>query len=67
MNKVVDILMKRDGLSKDDAIDAYEDFREQVEAMMNEDASIFEIEDLFMDEFGLEPDYLEDILMEIVG
>ena len=59
MNKVVKILMERDGLTKEEATDLlYE-----VQDMMKEcDYEPFECEDIMSSELGLEPDYIMDIL-----
>lgn len=53
-NRVVDILMKRDGLDEDEAIKQVRGCRE----LMLETGD----EDVIMDELGLEPDYLIDVL-----
>ena len=57
-NRVVDILMKRDGLSREEA-------RERVEEVceMLSDADPWEAEDILADELGLEMDYIFDIMM----
>ena len=67
MNKIVDVLMRRDGLSKDEAIEAYTDFKEEIESMMDDDVSVFEIEEYFVDILGLELEYLDDLLADIVS
>ncbi len=54
-NEIVRILMKRDGMERDDAEDLLRDAREAVEE--GEDP-----EEVLADWFGLEPDYLEDLL-----
>ncbi len=53
-NRVVDILMKRDGLDEDEATKQVRDCRE----LMLETGD----EGVIMDELGLEPDYLIDVL-----
>lgn len=59
MNKVVEILIKRDGLSQEEAEDRVREVRD-----MMEDCSFDpdECEEIVMDELGLEMDYLMDIL-----
>ena len=59
MNKVVNILMKRDGMTKEDAENYLSNVRKQIEEC-NYDPE--ESEDIIYDELGLEIDYLDDIL-----
>ena len=54
-NRLVSILMRRDGMERDDAEDLLQDARAAVED--GEDP-----EEILDDWFGLEPDYLEDLL-----
>ena len=59
---VTDVLMQRDGLTRDEAKLEIENFREDIEdSIMNGDLE--DIEDSLMNDLGLEPDYLFDILM----
>ena len=62
MKEIIEILMKRDGLSFDNASDVVNDLREQLTLMVDEGSGLTEIEDYFSDELGLEPDYLFEIL-----
>ena len=62
MKEVIDILMKRDGLSLDDATYVLADLKEELFAMMEEECSLTEIKDYFSDETGLELDYLLEFL-----
>lgn len=56
MNRVIDILMKRDGMD-------YEDARSLVKETQDEIISNpSDVDDIIQDYLGLEPDYLEDIL-----
>lgn len=59
MNKVVEILMKRDGMSQEEAEDRVREVRD-----IMEDCSFDpeECEEIVMDELGLEMDYLMDML-----
>lgn len=57
MNKVVEILMKRDGMTKAEAEKLIDETREELLA-----ADPFEAEDIIADYLGLEPDYIMDIL-----
>ena len=57
MNRVIDILMKRDGIE-------YEDARSLVKETKDEIISNpFDVNEIIKDYLGLEPDYLEDILL----
>lgn len=57
MNRVIDILMKRDGIE-------YEDARNLVKETKDEIISNpFDANEIIKDYLGLEPDYLEDILL----
>lgn len=61
MDKIINILMKRDGLTRDEATMSYNNFLENAQSYIDsgdEEA----LEDLLMDELGLEPDYIFDIL-----
>jgi len=58
MNKVVEILMKRDNLEQDYAEKLVAETRDEI---MNLDNPL-EADDVLMDYLGLEPDYLFDIL-----
>ena len=57
MNKVIDILIKRDGIE-------YEDARSLVKETKDEIISNpIDVNEIIKDYLGLEPDYLEDILL----
>lgn len=59
MNRVVRILMERDGLTEEEATAQLNEVRE----MMAEcDYDTFECEEIIMSELGLELDYIMDIL-----
>lgn len=59
MNKVVKILMKRDNLTKQEAEDQVQEVRNMIEDCAFDPE---ECEQIVMDELGLEPDYIMDIL-----
>lgn len=61
MQEVVKILMWRDGLSKEEAVSLIQETRSACEAAMAERRSE-EVEDIFMEALGLEPDYIPDVL-----
>lgn len=61
MDSITEVLMRRDGLSEEDAKREVEDFKADIEdSIMSGDLE--DIEDALMNDFGLEPDYLMDIL-----
>ena len=57
MNKVVKILMDRDGMTQKEAEALVNETREEILA-----ADPWEIEEIILDNLGLEPDYIFDIL-----
>lgn len=59
-DRVVNILMLRDGLTQSEAESLVKDVRNQM-AECNYDPA--ECEDIFMSELGLEMDYLFDIIL----
>lgn len=61
MNRVVEIIMKRDCVSKEIATSMVEDTRDEILDALG-GTSCVEVEDIIMDNLGLEPDYLDDIL-----
>jgi hypothetical protein len=54
-NEIVNVLMRRDGLSLEEAYEQLNDARERL-------ADGDDPEDILAEEFGLEPDYLFDLL-----
>lgn len=60
MNRVIKILMQRDEMTKDEAMELINDVKE---AMMDciESGNYMEAEDIFTSELGLEPDYIIDL------
>ena len=58
MNRVVEILMNRDGMPQDHAERLVRETRDEI--MMLDDP--LEADDVLIDYLGLEPDYLEDVL-----
>lgn len=62
MDSITEVLMRRDGLSEEDAKREVDDFRADIEdSIMSGDLE--DIEDALMNDLGLEPDYLMDILI----
>lgn len=57
MKEIIEILMRRDGISYADAKEAYLDCREAIQEAIDND-EIFEVDAILMSELGLEPDYI---------
>lgn len=57
MNPVVKILMERDGITEQEAIDLVKETKEE---LMN--SQYYDGADIIMENLGLEPDYIMDIL-----
>ena len=58
MNRIIKILMERDGMSEQEARDLFKETRDEI-LMLNDP---FEAEDIMSEYLGLEPDYIEDLL-----
>lgn len=58
MNRVVQILMKRDGITEAEATRLVEETKEEILAC----DSVFDADDILACNLGLEPDYILDIL-----
>lgn len=57
MKEMIQILMKRDGLTREEVQNMIKGFRNELL-----EGDVFDAEELFTDTFGLEPDWLMDIL-----
>lgn len=59
-----EVLMRRDRMTEDEATLEIDEAKEELEELIEEEGpgAICEAEDLIKDRFGLEPDYLDDIL-----
>lgn len=57
MNRVIDILMKRDGIDYEDARNLVKETKDEI--ISNQ----IDANEIIKDYLGLEPDYLEDILL----
>lgn len=66
MKETVKVLMSRDGLSKEEAVKKVVNFYHEMRADWQHGGDLSEWEHIFMDEFGLEPDYFEDFLFRLV-
>ena len=59
--RIINILMNRDGLTREQAVMAFKNARSEImDAICG--TSCLEPEEVLMDELGLEPDYLIDIV-----
>lgn len=58
MNRIIKILIERDGMSEQEARDLFKETRDEI--LMLDDP--FEAEDIMSEYLGLEPDYIEDLL-----
>ena len=58
MNRVVEILVKRDGISVSEAMALVKETRDEIVMLDNP----LEADEIIQEYLGLEPDYLEDIL-----
>lgn len=61
MNRIIKILMERDDMTKEEATELY---KEGHAALMQcvEEGDLMAAEEITYDYFGLEPDYLDDML-----
>lgn len=58
MKEIIQILMRRDGMTYDEARRYLKEVSEEIAEAIEEQASLEEIEDIVMDNLTLEPDYL---------
>jgi len=64
MKDMIEILMERDGLSREEAERQVEDTASRIWDELNyEDCELEDLEDILYGDIGLEPDYLLDILI----
>ena len=61
MNKIVSILMTRDGISENEAQYILDDCRSEIEDVLNMGGGYDEVEDIVKYFLGLEMDYLSDL------
>lgn len=59
MKTVKQVLLERDGLSEIEANNQISEFRATMYDLIEEGE---DLEEIFMEEFGLEPDYLDEFL-----
>ena len=62
MNKIVKILIERDKMSQQEAEDLLMEAKQEAENILDEDGGLEDIENVLNDYFGLEPDYIFDLI-----
>ena len=62
-NEIISILMRRDDMTREEAIHVIEETRDEITCAIENGASLDEIEDILADYLMLEPDYLIEFLM----
>ena len=60
-SKIIDIIVERDGLTKEEARDLVNETREMIIEAASE-GNYTECDQIMADQLGLEPDYIMDIL-----
>lgn len=58
MKEIIQILMRRDGMTYDEARRYLKEVREEIAEAIENQAPIEEIEDIIMSELGLDPNYI---------
>lgn len=62
-SSIVKILMRRDGLTRDEAAELVVQTQDRIDALLESGvADLSEIEDVISDDLGLEPDYVMDFI-----
>ena len=59
--KILPVLMERDGMDKEEALELINEAKEALNEIM-ESGDIFAADDICGDFFGLEPDYMDDLI-----
>ena len=62
MKRIVDILMKRDHVTKEEAENILKNVREEIQEVISIGGDYTEVEDIVMSELGLEMDYIDELL-----
>lgn len=62
MNQIVNVLMNRDGMSVSEAKRKLSEVRMMVMGVIADGGDCAEVEEIMIDELGLEPDYIYDLL-----
>ena len=64
INRITNILVERDGITPNEAAELYDNALDRLRTMMDEEDCPYPAQFL-MEEFGLEEDYLEDMLGDL--
>lgn len=68
MEEIVKILMKRDGMSRLEAENLLDETKARIQSVIDEQAgenaftTLLEIEDIILDDLGLEGDYIDQLI-----
>lgn len=62
MSRIIDILMKRDGVTKEEARNTLQETREMINDAIAS-GNFDEVEDIMYSELGLEMDYIDELIM----
>ena len=62
MKTILEVLIERDNMPKDEAEDLINEAKEEVQTILDRDGGLWEVEEILMDYFGLEPDYIFDLI-----
>lgn len=62
VESIKQVLMSRDGLTWDEAEERIDEVVDQLNEILTEGGSLEEVDQMLMDELGLEPDYFEELL-----
>jgi hypothetical protein len=62
MKTIIEVLMERDNMSQEDAEDLLNEAKEEACNIIEEDGSLEDIEQILMDYFSLEPDYIFELI-----
>jgi len=65
MKRIVEQLMARDGMDKSDAVEQVSSFFNAMQDDIINGGDPFSWENEFVDEFGLEPDFFEDLAFRL--
>ena len=62
MSEIIDILMKRDGVTREEARNTLQETREMINDAIAS-GNFDEVEDIVYSELGLEMDYIDELIM----
>lgn len=64
IKSIKETIMERDNLPEEEVMEMIEYFKDDLRVYINDGYSLSEIQEIFMYDFGLEPDYLQEILFD---